>query len=777
MSAWIPFIIVTLFWAVLGAGGPFLVPSGMNRGIIQTMIVLTAVCCYLFWLIVYLHQLNPLIGPQLPVKTIWWIHHTWGDKLNRESGYSSFINVFTSLIPLAFKMSGTDGLPSTSANDSVSMDSDVARRFCQENRDLCEICGLLAYNKTYIELLDELIAKVDDAVVQNRSAQTVIKQKLSRPSGRSRLRRRQQDFGLQYWYPYFRDANGMVPAQNEETLALSRVCSVNPLMEEDKKWKERDLETLKKAVSQSLNEQQIIALEAKKDVVSRRLRAAGVETTDEQMESWREELERIKTRIKYIRDRPADEVIQEANSDFSLVDWAKISASVFQGSRSIIQLKQKWHCDVMFDQGPWTVEEDQSLLSVAADFSNWDVIAQLLNTGRSAFRCFERHIYLQGELKEKRAWTPEEDNKLLIYVQLFKVGEQIPWAKISIYMEGRSKQACELRYTRSLNEALRHGRWSETEDMLLLRAINKYGPQNWSKISHCVPGRSTLQCRDRWIHVLDHKRRDLPWGWEEHQRLLYGISLFGRNECAKIAKLLPGRNNMDVRMRVRLLVKYKIEETINPKKNVVFRHFADNYICCKRRRTSVIEKFQDYLETERHDRKSQLHARLGFGTYMAESVDYTDIKKERLEEFGRWIVTGSGRWIRVLQKNPNEYDGEDLMAELNKLPPEVSEEAIEWIRESDERLDHERQTEKTIPDDPVEAMDFYEKMYPKERLEELSELVGKLLKPTPDDITYYNRHKRRPPKLQLKKDKSLLQRIARQKRKARRKTKTSTSWA
>ncbi|KAI3411956.1 V-type proton ATPase subunit e [Globodera pallida] len=79
MSAWIPFIIVTLFWAVLGAGGPFLVPSGMNRGIIQTMIVLTAVCCYLFWLIVYLHQLNPLIGPQLPVKTIWWIHHTWGD--------------------------------------------------------------------------------------------------------------------------------------------------------------------------------------------------------------------------------------------------------------------------------------------------------------------------------------------------------------------------------------------------------------------------------------------------------------------------------------------------------------------------------------------------------------------------------------------------------------------------------------------------------------------------------------------------------------------------
>jgi V-type H+-transporting ATPase subunit e len=89
---------MTAFWAVLGAGGPFLVPSGVNRGnicclfvikavfnfisnsgIIQTMIVLTAVCCYMFWLTVYLHQLNPLIGPQIPVKTIFWIHQKWGD--------------------------------------------------------------------------------------------------------------------------------------------------------------------------------------------------------------------------------------------------------------------------------------------------------------------------------------------------------------------------------------------------------------------------------------------------------------------------------------------------------------------------------------------------------------------------------------------------------------------------------------------------------------------------------------------------------------------------
>jgi hypothetical protein len=64
---------------------------------------------------------------------------------------------------------------------------------------------------------------------------------------------------------------------------------------------------------------------------------------------------------------------------------------------------------------------------------------------------------------------------------------------------------------------------------------------------------------NRWVHVLDHKRRDGPWTWEEHMRLFYGIRLFGRDECAKIAKFLPGRNNMDVRMRIRFLVKWQIE--------------------------------------------------------------------------------------------------------------------------------------------------------------------------------------------------------------------------
>ncbi|XP_046851366.1 V-type proton ATPase subunit e 2-like [Xenia sp. Carnegie-2017] len=75
-EAAIPVIVVTIFWFGFAAVTPWFV-KGPNKSTIRTMIALTAVCCWLFWLIAYMSQLNPIIGPTLKNETYNAIKNQW----------------------------------------------------------------------------------------------------------------------------------------------------------------------------------------------------------------------------------------------------------------------------------------------------------------------------------------------------------------------------------------------------------------------------------------------------------------------------------------------------------------------------------------------------------------------------------------------------------------------------------------------------------------------------------------------------------------------------
>ena len=63
-SPMVPIAVVSAFWAVFGLLLPCFA-QGENKQVVRVSLVLTAICCWLFWFCTYLHQLNPLIGPEL----------------------------------------------------------------------------------------------------------------------------------------------------------------------------------------------------------------------------------------------------------------------------------------------------------------------------------------------------------------------------------------------------------------------------------------------------------------------------------------------------------------------------------------------------------------------------------------------------------------------------------------------------------------------------------------------------------------------------------------
>ncbi|KAE8912328.1 hypothetical protein PF005_g13024 [Phytophthora fragariae] len=85
-------------------------------------------------------------------------------------------------------------------------------------------------------------------------------------------------------------------------------------------------------------------------------------------------------------------------------------------------------------------------------------------------------------------------------------------------------------------------KWTEKEDLLMLKLVQKYGTRHWTIIGTKLPGRNGKQCRERWHNQLDPAIRKEPWSAEEERILKDLHDKFG-NKWAEIATMLPGRTD------------------------------------------------------------------------------------------------------------------------------------------------------------------------------------------------------------------------------------------
>lgn len=65
--------------------------------------------------------------------------------------------------------------------------------------------------------------------------------------------------------------------------------------------------------------------------------------------------------------------------------------------------------------------------------------------------------------------------------------------------------------TRRKGKANHKKPWTQKEDKLLLKLIEKYGPSRWSAIARSIPSRQGKQCRERWYNHLSPDIRKGNW--------------------------------------------------------------------------------------------------------------------------------------------------------------------------------------------------------------------------------------------------------------------------
>lgn len=173
----------------------------------------------------------------------------------------------------------------------------------------------------------------------------------------------------------------------------------------------------------------------------------------------------------------------------------------------------------------------------------WERIASELCTNRTISQCFS-HYMADKNNKSARSlkWNAEEDAKLGAAVKTYG---DCNWQLIAAAMKGRTGQQCLHRWTKSINPAIVRTKWSEEESELLKRAVQLYGQGNWTKVQRLLPGRTDMQCRERFCNILTPGVVRTKMSEEEVLQLVSLVEKIGP-KWSYLTNFFPGRtdNNM-----------------------------------------------------------------------------------------------------------------------------------------------------------------------------------------------------------------------------------------
>ncbi|VFQ78630.1 unnamed protein product [Cuscuta campestris] len=270
------------------------------------------------------------------------------------------------------------------------------------------------------------------------------------------------------------------------------------------------------------------------------------------------------------------------------VNW-DLLASMYIPKRTGPECQTRWLSweDPLINQERWLDNnvEDKNLLNIVHQkgLSNWIDIAISLGTNRTPFQCLARYQRSLNATIIKSEWTEEEDNKLRAAVEAFGDSN---WQAVAATLVERTGTQCSNRWIKTLNPAReRAGKWTADEDKRLKVAVMLFGQKSWKKLAEYVPGRTHVQCRERWVNCLDPSLNLNEWTEQEDLKLAAAIEEHGYS-WSKVATCVAPRTDSQCRRRWKVLYPHEVP-LLREARNIQKAAFISNFVDRETERPSL----------------------------------------------------------------------------------------------------------------------------------------------------------------------------------------------
>lgn len=141
--------------------------------------------------------------------------------------------------------------------------------------------------------------------------------------------------------------------------------------------------------------------------------------------------------------------------------------------------------------------------------------------------------------KRARPWNADEDRRLL--AGILRNGTD-NWSLVAeIVGDTRTRAQCSQRWFRGLDPRISKKRWSPDEDKKLLDFVEEYGETAWAKIANSMGNRSDVQCRYHYQQLKKMMRKP-----SKHMRSQHSSSKYRAREEKPVSSSRPNNQNSSV---------------------------------------------------------------------------------------------------------------------------------------------------------------------------------------------------------------------------------------